>query len=148
MTQACRANLCVMTNQNSKGDLIARLVSLGLGVPNFDTVTSGPAHDRIFSVSVAVNGQVLGAGEGRSKKEAERIASEQALQKLESGTAELQTQSATTPWPIYAQVLAQSVEAALEFAEDDTSLDDVRHNAAQFYRELLAELGHGPDQAE
>ncbi|MEJ9150215.1 ribonuclease III [Bacillus smithii] len=42
----------------------------------------GPAHHREFVSEVALNGQVLGVGTGRSKKEAEQRAAEQALSKL------------------------------------------------------------------
>lgn len=43
---------------------------------------SGPDHDKRFVFSVTVNGNVLGTGEGRSKKEAEQSAAEKALQAL------------------------------------------------------------------
>ncbi|WP_243289905.1 ribonuclease III [Bacillus sp. FJAT-47783] len=42
----------------------------------------GPAHNREFVATVSLNGEVLGTGIGRSKKEAEQHAAEQALQKL------------------------------------------------------------------
>lgn len=40
----------------------------------------GPAHDRIFSVEVYVDGQLIGKGQGKSKKLAEQDAAEKALQ--------------------------------------------------------------------
>ncbi len=40
---------------------------------------SGPDHDKRFSVSVSLNGRIIGQGEGRSKKEAEQMAAKQAL---------------------------------------------------------------------
>ncbi|VEF48435.1 ribonuclease III [Bacillus freudenreichii] len=42
----------------------------------------GPAHNRLFESQVILNGQVLGAGKGRSKKEAEQHAAQMALGKL------------------------------------------------------------------
>lgn len=42
----------------------------------------GPAHNREFISEVTLNGKVLGIGKGRSKKEAEQMAAEQALGKL------------------------------------------------------------------
>ncbi|WP_243386819.1 ribonuclease III [Bacillus kexueae] len=42
----------------------------------------GPAHNREFVATVSLNGETLGTGTGRSKKEAEQHAAEQALQKL------------------------------------------------------------------
>jgi ribonuclease III len=42
----------------------------------------GPPHNRIFTVEVTFNGQVLGHGVGKSKKEAERKAAQDALSKV------------------------------------------------------------------
>ena len=42
----------------------------------------GPDHNKIFAAQVNLNGEPLGAGEGRSKKEAEQSAAYDALQKL------------------------------------------------------------------
>ena len=43
---------------------------------------SGPDHAKVFSAEVLLNGQVLGSGSGRSKKEAEQAAAKSALQVL------------------------------------------------------------------
>ena len=43
---------------------------------------SGPDHAKVFSVAVELNGRPLGAGEGRSKKEAEQAAAKAAVEKL------------------------------------------------------------------
>jgi ribonuclease-3 len=42
---------------------------------------SGPDHDKRFDVEVTVRGEVVGAGSGRSKKEAEQQAAKQALER-------------------------------------------------------------------
>jgi len=42
----------------------------------------GPAHNRVFESQVILNGEVLGEGKGRSKKEAEQHAAQMALGKL------------------------------------------------------------------
>src|SRR5574344_138395 len=42
----------------------------------------GPPHNRIFTVEVTFNGQVLGHGVRKSKKEADRIAAQDALSKV------------------------------------------------------------------
>ncbi|MFE8699044.1 ribonuclease III [Cytobacillus sp. FJAT-54145] len=44
----------------------------------------GPAHNREFVSRVSLNGQELGVGTGRSKKEAEQHAAQMALEKLKS----------------------------------------------------------------
>ena len=40
----------------------------------------GPDHDKRFVVEVCLNSNVIGRGEGRSKKTAEQIAAKEALQ--------------------------------------------------------------------
>lgn len=142
---------------NAKGNLIARTQTLGLGTPSFEAEAEGPAHDRIFRAQVTVGGEVLGRGEGRSKKDAERAAAEAALRVL-SGPEdaepageeepEVTPGEATAPgrWPIYAAVLEGALEVALELADEDAGIDDVRREAARLYRGLLADLGHGPEE--
>ena len=43
----------------------------------------GPDHDKVFAMEVLLNGQPLGTGQGRSKKEAEQAAAKAAVGKLE-----------------------------------------------------------------
>ncbi|MBO5244535.1 MAG: ribonuclease III [Selenomonadales bacterium] len=43
---------------------------------------SGPAHNKVFTISVTLNGEKLGTGVGKSKKDAEQKAAREALQKL------------------------------------------------------------------
>ena len=43
---------------------------------------SGPDHDKHFQVQVMLNGEVIGSGEGRSKKKAEQDAARIAIEKL------------------------------------------------------------------
>lgn len=45
----------------------------------------GPDHEKVFRVCVKLDGVVLGEGEGRSKKAAEQLAAQVALQKIETG---------------------------------------------------------------
>ena len=44
----------------------------------------GPAHNREFVSNVFLNGEELGTGSGRSKKEAEQHAAQMALEKLKN----------------------------------------------------------------
>lgn len=46
------------------------------------TGESGPDHDKRFAFAVSLLGEVIGAGEGRSKKEAEQMAARAALERL------------------------------------------------------------------
>ena len=45
----------------------------------------GPEHDKTFIINVLIRDDVLGAGSGKSKKEAEQQAAREALTKLKSG---------------------------------------------------------------
>lgn len=54
-------------------------------VPQYTTTReSGPAHQKTFEVAVTIQGEVLGRGTGRSKKEAEQAAAQQALERGKS----------------------------------------------------------------
>ena len=53
-------------------------------LPCYVTVReSGPDHHKLFEVEVQVDGKVVGAGQGHSKKEAEQMAAQQALEQAE-----------------------------------------------------------------
>ena len=43
---------------------------------------SGPDHDKVFTARVLLNGDTLGEGSGRTKKEAEQSAAREALERL------------------------------------------------------------------
>jgi ribonuclease-3 len=55
-------------------------------LPQYRSEGTGPDHERTFTASVEVDGLVLGTGSGRSKKEAEQGAAEQALSTLIQGS--------------------------------------------------------------
>lgn len=44
---------------------------------------SGPDHDKLFTFTVSINGAVCGTGSGRTKKEAEQMAAQRALEAME-----------------------------------------------------------------
>ena len=44
------------------------------------TGESGPDHDKLFTVEVHLNSNIIGRGTGKSKKQAEQSAAKQALQ--------------------------------------------------------------------
>lgn len=53
--------------------------------PEYRLISSeGPAHDKTFRIGVMVNGDCLGEGEAKTKKEAEQIAARQAIAKIAS----------------------------------------------------------------
>jgi ribonuclease III len=52
-------------------------------LPRYATVReTGPDHQKSFEVQLSIQGEVVGVGSGRSKKEAEQQAAKQALQQL------------------------------------------------------------------
>ena len=68
-----------------KSRLQERAFALSGRAPSYRIVSAeGPDHDRRFVVEVAVDGDVLGAGEGRSRREAETRAAETAMEKLDA----------------------------------------------------------------
>ncbi|HEX2023760.1 MAG TPA: ribonuclease III [Acidimicrobiales bacterium] len=51
-------------------------------LPRYHHVSEGPDHAKRFSATVSVNGDAVGRGEGRSKKQAEQAAAKQAWARL------------------------------------------------------------------
>lgn len=69
--------------QDSKGALQEYLQQDGGNTPVYETIgQSGPPHDRQFEAAVFRDGQELGRGSGRTKKQAEQAAALNALRRL------------------------------------------------------------------
>lgn len=66
-----------------KAALQERVVRAGHALPSYRVVGSGPDHDKRFEAEVFVAGELVGAGRGRSKKEAEQRAAREALAALD-----------------------------------------------------------------
>lgn len=81
--------LNLVERHNPKGTLQEKLQPLlGNGAIEYLVFNvEGPDHQREFDVEVRIEGRVWGVGRGNSKKEAEEMAAQQALQKLERDTA-------------------------------------------------------------
>jgi ribonuclease-3 len=68
---------------DAKTELQELLQARGQELPEYHLAAEeGPDHNKRFTVECRVNGQVLGAGEGRSKKIAEQVAAAAALDTL------------------------------------------------------------------
>src|SRR5207248_297292 len=63
-----------------KTELQERLARSGRSVAYTVVNVEGPPHDRTFTAAAVIDGQTVGTGSGRSKKDAEQAAAEQALQ--------------------------------------------------------------------
>ncbi len=69
---------------NYKSELLELVQSKGYPPPTYELINSeGPEHDKIFTVSVIVDGKVITEGTSNSKKKAEQEASAKALDIVE-----------------------------------------------------------------
>ncbi len=151
--------------QHPKGILIERAKQLGLGKPSFDTHNTGPEHEPLFESVVTIRGTVYGEGEGGTKRDAERRASEEALDALEDARREPSLVSQPSfsqpgqpvmagssidepfagPWPIFAEVLASSLSVAHARVNPTLTgpgaIDEVQALALQLYKGTLENLG-------
>jgi ribonuclease-3 len=73
------------TGPDSKTQLQELLARRDLSAAYTLLGTQGPPHDRRFRCAVVIDGEVLGVGEGRSKKDAEQLAAAEALVTLAAG---------------------------------------------------------------
>ena len=70
-------------NKNFKSILLEYSQGKNLGLPQYMVrKEEGPDHDKLFTVEVLLNNEVLGRGKGNSKKKAEQISARNALKKV------------------------------------------------------------------
>jgi ribonuclease III len=62
-----------------KTELQERLARIGHSVSYTTLSAEGPPHDRLFTAAAVVDQEIVGTGTGRSKKDAEQAAAEEAL---------------------------------------------------------------------
>lgn len=73
------------SQENFKAQLQELTQGQAKGAPVYATAAvEGPAHDPVFSVTVAVEGKVIASGSGHSKKQAEQQAAKSALEILKA----------------------------------------------------------------
>jgi ribonuclease III len=65
-----------------KTELQEAVARAGSGVTYVVLEVEGPPHERMFTAAALVSGEQVGVGRGRSKKDAEQAAAEQALAHL------------------------------------------------------------------
>jgi hypothetical protein len=148
-----------------KGLLMERLKKLGVGKPEFRTANTGPEHQPTFLSDVLVDGEVYGTGQGSNKREAERLAAEEALSFLERNPLELEPREPEPaehddrpdgrfegPWPVFEHLLATSLEVAHSRTDERLAGDEaraaVREFALELYKELLEDLGDVVEEAD
>jgi len=74
----------ISSRVDPKSDLQELLARTGRRVTYTELSTEGPAHDRRFTCAAVVDGEELGRGEGRTKKDAEQEAARKALARVET----------------------------------------------------------------
>jgi ribonuclease III len=79
---ANQIELALETLLDFKSALQEQLARAGSRVTYVVTREVGPAHDRRFEVAARLDSEVIGTGEGRSKKAAEQAAAAEALERL------------------------------------------------------------------
>jgi len=73
----------VEQNDNYKSLLLEFTQAEKMSLPKYKIISEyGPGHNKTFSVSVSINGDIYGKGKGKSKKQAEQKAAKKALKKL------------------------------------------------------------------
>ena len=77
-TPAARARI-TPAREEIRRVLIERAQRLGLARAEFETAQTGPEHEPSFLSDVTIDGELLGTGQGGSKRDAERRAAEEAL---------------------------------------------------------------------
>jgi ribonuclease-3 len=74
-----RIEYALNTHVDHKTELQEQLARRGSSVTYTVVHVEGPPHDRTFTAAAVINAEVLGTGTGRSKKDAEQAAAQQAL---------------------------------------------------------------------
>ena len=77
-----RIEYALTTHVDHKTELQEQLARIGRSVAYTVLDVQGPPHDRAFTAAAVIDGEVLGIGKGRSKKDAEQAAAQQALTTL------------------------------------------------------------------
>jgi ribonuclease-3 len=75
-----RIEYALTTHVDHKTELQERLARLGRSVSYTVLDVQGPPHDRSFTAAAMIDGEVAGTGSGRSKKDAEQAAAQEALE--------------------------------------------------------------------
>ena len=75
----------IMVDHNFKSLLLEKVQGAGKNSPYYELLDEkGPDHEKIFTVGVYVDGEVIAKGTGRSKKQAEQFAAEEALKLIDN----------------------------------------------------------------
>jgi len=91
-----RIEYALTTHVDHKTELQERLARSGRTVSYTTLKVEGPPHDRSFTAAAIVDAEIVGTGIGRSKKDAEQAAAQEALGALSEGADDEAPASAPT----------------------------------------------------
>ena len=138
-----------------KNELTLRAERAQLGKPKYKTKNVGPEHDALFVSEVFLGDEIIGRGEGKQKRDAERQAAQAGLAYLaqaDEPTDTLQVEEDAAlelpfdgPWPLFPDLLATSLNIAngrvdVRLTGHD-AVADVRDLALELYKGVLESLG-------
>jgi ribonuclease III len=83
-----RIEYALTSHVDHKTELQETLARLGRSVQYTVLDVQGPPHDRSFTAAAVIDGQVVGTGTGRSKKDAEQTAAQEALTSALAGAGQ------------------------------------------------------------
>jgi hypothetical protein len=141
---------------NPKGELLERVMREGLGKADFKTKMTGPEHEPNFHTEIVVQGQVVGVGEGTTKKSAEKRAAEAAIVYLNEtdNLSSIPNQDTDDepfdgPYPIFQRVLAEALRVANARVDaklkGEAATEQIRDLALKLYKQTLLGLGEVVD---
>lgn len=143
---------------HAKITLTERLSQDGREAPKYSTTASGPRHEQLFTAVVSSGDEELGTGSGKSKREAERLAAEDALRQMDrnddpdTGSDSGSAGDFDGPWPIFQRVLERSLQVAERRVPQHLTGDEARDAIAGFtislYKDLLGSLGEVEEYEE
>ena len=143
-----------------KSELVERCKDNGLSKPSYTTTNTGSEHDTLFISEVAVDGVVIGEGQGKQKRSAEREAAKAGLAYLDEtdnrvGEEAMESEPVDPedpfegPWPIFPEVLSSSLTIANSRVNvgktGQEAIHEVRDLTLSLYKEVLEHLGEVVD---
>ncbi|SRR5690554_1979969 len=134
---------------HAKSTLAEALSRHGLGAPAYSTSGQGPRHEQVFTTEVRAGDRLLGTGSGKTKRESERLAAEDAIERLENPAPEADDEvdgpGFDGPWPMFDDLLAGILTVAEKRIPNHLHGEDARVAIRDFtlslYKELLVSLG-------
>jgi len=136
-----------------KSALNAYCQKVGLGKPEFDTKNAGDSGEPLYISDVIVGGQVVATGQGQSRREAERVAAELALEALKArygeprgkrGKRSKEPPAGNTP-PLLPELLVESLRVAHQRVPQNLkgaeAAEQVARLAGEIYKGLIEEIG-------